>query len=124
SASSAGFELLLAHEILPAAGRDGERRVRVRVKSLGGAAVQRVRLGVTSDAGVAISAVGRPEWAQLRPGRSLTAEFSLQPREGIACAECRATLSYSALRSFARRSQTFRVEWPQVATSAEAGPDA
>jgi len=124
SASSAGFGLLLAHEILPAAGRDGERRVRVRVKSLGGAAVQRVRLGVTSDAGVAISAVGRPEWAQLRPGRSLTAEFSLQPREGIACAECRATLSYSALRSFARRSQTFRVEWPQVATSAEAGPDA
>ena len=81
--------------------------------------VSSVRLEVASESAIAVEPVRSTPGGRLLPGQSVGAEFLLRPRGSVRRAECRATLSYSASRSYARRSMSFKVEWP--AAVAEAG---
>ena len=120
SASSAGFGLMLHSEVLPVRESDqSRRRVRVRVTNCGSNSVSRVRLGITSEAPLTIVPSRPVQRARLRAKQTHQAEFVVSFREPLGEAQCRATLAYSASRSYARRSVPFRLEFHQPVTAAD-----
>lgn len=122
-ASSSGFGLLLHKDLKPPTTPRGPYRVSVRVRNTGPSAVSRVTLEIASDDPIRVTPVTKGTPRRLPGGGSLQATFLVHPAADVCHADCRAVLSYSALRSFARRSVSFRLTWdparPGRASAAE-----